>query len=67
MISQPQTATLTVEVSQAQSTQGMLVEVAQSAPSEAIAKLQDFIALHPDARSCKKSVGSKAGLSRLLV
>jgi hypothetical protein len=41
--------------------------IARSALEEAMAKLQDFIALHPDARSCKESVGSKAGLSRLLV
>jgi len=52
MISQhSQTATLTVGVSQEQSTEGMVVE--------AIAKLQDFIALRPDAREVRKALAVK--------
>lgn len=52
MISQhSQTATLTVGVSQEQSTEGMVVE--------AIAELQDFIALRPDAREVRKALAVK--------
>jgi len=55
-----QTATLTVEVSQEQSREGMLVEViARSALEDAIAKLQDFMALRPDAREVRKALAVK--------
>lgn len=61
MISQhSQTATLTVEVSQEESREGMLLEaIARSALEEAIAKLQDFIALRPDAREVRKALAVK--------
>ena len=61
MISQhSQTATLTVEVSQEQSREGMLLDaIAGSALYEAIAKLQDFIALRPDAREARKALAVK--------
>ena len=62
MISQhSQTATLTVEVSQEQSTEGMLLDaIACSALEEVIAKLQDFfIALRPDAREVRKALAVK--------
>ncbi len=52
MISQhSETATLTVGVSQEQSTEGMVVE--------AIAELQDFVALRPDAREVRKALAVK--------
>ncbi|MBW4430937.1 MAG: hypothetical protein KME28_04165 [Pelatocladus maniniholoensis HA4357-MV3] len=52
MISQhSQTATLTVGVSQEQSTEGMVVE--------AIAELQNFIDLRPDAREVRKALAVK--------
>jgi putative transposase len=55
-----QTATLTVEVSQEQSREGMLVEaIARSALEDAIAKLQDFMALRPDAREVRKALAVK--------
>lgn len=55
-----ETATLTVEVSQEQSREGILVEViALSAQEDAIAKLQDFMALHPDAREVRKALAVK--------
>jgi putative transposase len=61
MISQhSQTATLTVEVSQEQSTEEMLLDaIARSALEEALAKLQDFIALRPDAREVRKALAVK--------
>jgi hypothetical protein len=56
MISQhSQTAKLTVEVSQEQSREVMLLDaIARSTLYEAIAKLQDFIALRPDAREVRR-------------
>lgn len=55
-----QTATLTVEVSQEQSREGMLVEaIARSALEDAIAKLQDFMALRPDTREVRKALAVK--------
>ena len=55
-----QTATLTVEVSQEQSREGMLVEaIARSALEDAIAKLQDFMDLRPDAREVRKALAVK--------
>lgn len=55
-----QTATLTVEVSREQSREGMLVEaIARSALEDAIAKLQDFMALRPDAREVRKALAVK--------
>jgi len=61
MISQhSQTTTLTVEVSQEQSTEGMLLDaIARSAEEEAIAKLQDFIDMRPDAREVRKALAVK--------
>lgn len=61
MISQySKTATLKVEISQEQSTEGMLLNaIARSAQEEAIAKLQDFIALRPDAREVRKALAVK--------
>jgi putative transposase len=65
MISQhSQTGTLTVEVSEEQSREGMSLDaIARSAQEEAIpsvsfanAKLQDFIALRPDARQVRKAL-----------
>lgn len=60
------TATLTVEVSQEQSREGILVEViALSAQEDAMptavnyAKLQDFMALRPDAREVRKALAVK--------
>jgi putative transposase len=61
MISQhSQTATLTVEVSQEQSTEGILLDaIARRAEEKAIAKLQDFIDLRPDAREVRKALAVK--------
>jgi putative transposase len=55
-----QTATQRVKVSQEQSTEGMLLDaIARSVQGEAIAKLQDFIALRPDAREVRKALAVK--------
>jgi putative transposase len=61
MVSQhPETVTLTVEVSQEQSTDTIVLDtITQSAYEEAIAKLQDFIALRPDAREVRKALAVK--------
>ncbi|AUB43616.1 Transposase (plasmid) [Nostoc flagelliforme CCNUN1] len=61
MVSQHlETATLTVEVSQEQSTDTIVLDtITQSAHEEAIAKLQDFIALRPDAREVRKALAVK--------
>jgi putative transposase len=61
MISQhSQTATLTVEVSQEQSREGMSLDaIALRAQEDAIAKLQDFMALRPDAREVRKALAVK--------
>jgi putative transposase len=60
MISQhSQTVTLTVEVSQEQSREEMLLDAIARSVEEAIAKLQDFIALRPDAREVRKALAVK--------
>jgi putative transposase len=69
MISQGlQTSTLAKVVSRQEMSEGDLQRaIAQGALAEAIAELQDFIALRPNAREVRKALFCQTGLSRLLV
>ena len=69
MISQPlQTTTLPVGVLGQQPTERSAFDAISETQREyAIAELQNFMALRPDAREVRKAVFCEAGLSRLLV
>jgi hypothetical protein len=63
-----QTAILPQEVATAMLPERSVLDaIARSAVPEAIAELQEFIALRPNAREVRKALFCQAGLSRVLI